>query len=162
MVKNTSDKAHVCRQLLATFFAGIKSACARWFPIVFIEPISNANEHGLSLLMALDYNDAYLPLMMACALIIKQSINIKGIEAVIVDTPCIMKGWLNKLGYTWDDFIAEFGLSIMEVAHLYIEKRKTYFVRVGEFKEDQFTIQDQLTGRVLEAGKRPQLYYGGC
>jgi hypothetical protein len=107
MVKNTSDKAHVCRQLLATFFAGIKSACARCFPIVFIEPISNANEHGLSSLMALNYNDAYLPLMMACALIIKQSMNIKGIEAVIVDTdtPCIMKGWLNKLRYTWDHFM---------------------------------------------------------
>jgi hypothetical protein len=33
------------------------------------------------------------------------------------------------------------------------------FVRVGEFKDHQFSIQDQLKGRVVGS---PRLFYGGC
>jgi hypothetical protein len=159
MVINTSDNAQVCRQLLANFFAGIKSVPMRWFPIILRgASSSNTNVHGLSLLMALDYNDTYLPLVKTCGLIIKQSINIKEKGATLVISPSICHGRSNQLNYTWDDFIAEFCLPL-EVLHLYLNKQKTYFVRVGEFKDQRFTIQDQLKGKMVRS---PQLYFGGC
>jgi hypothetical protein len=162
MASNTTDQVLECRQLLANFFHGIKHAHACWFPIVLREGSSKANDHGLSSLMSLDYYDTYLPLMMLCGLVIKQCINRKGSGSFkSMEVPSIFKG-LNKFGYTWDDFLAEYGLSFVELAYVYIEKRKTYFIRIGEFKGCRFTIQEQLNGKVLGVGQSPQLYYGGC
>jgi len=129
MVKNTSDQAHVRQKLLAYFFASIKSVHACWFPIIIrgTSSSSNTNFHGLSLFMTLNYNDAYLPLMMACGLIKKQSINTRGAVSADMISPSICHGWSNKSNYTWDDFIAEFCLSL-EVSHLYIEKWKTFLL----------------------------------
>ena len=71
MASNTTDQVLECRQLLANFFHDIKHAHARWSPIVLRESSSNASDHGLSSLMAPDYNYTYLLLMMICGLIIK-------------------------------------------------------------------------------------------
>jgi hypothetical protein len=38
-----------------------------------------------------------------------------------MEVPSIFKG-LNKFGYTWDDFLVEYGLSFMELAYFYLEK----------------------------------------
>jgi hypothetical protein len=37
--------------------------------------------------------------------------------------------------------------------------KKTYFIRVGEFVEHQFSILEQLKDKVVRS---PQLCYGGC
>ena len=80
------------------FFASIKSVHARWSPIVLRESSSNASDHGLSSLMAPDYKYTYLLLMMTCGLIIKWSINIRGVGiSDVVDTPSILKGWVESI-----------------------------------------------------------------
>ncbi len=111
---------------------------AHWFPIILRVGSSKANNHGLASLMSLDHNDTYLPLMMVCSLVVKHCINKKGIIES-VEVPSISKGQ-NKFSYTWDDFLAEYGLSFMEISHTYVDKQKTYFVRVGEFAEHRFSI----------------------
>jgi hypothetical protein len=86
---------------------------------------------------------------MASGLIIKQVINIRGTGSTEnVIRPSISKGWTNKSGYTCEDFISECRLPFMEIDHANVGKLKTYFVRVGEFSGEWFTIFDQLKGKV--------------
>jgi hypothetical protein len=80
-------------------------------------------------------------------LVVKQCINQKGPSPIkSIEVPSIFKG-LNKFGYTWDDFLAEYGWSFTELAYAYIDKQKIQFVRIREFQGSQFTVQDHLNGQ---------------
>jgi hypothetical protein len=110
MLNNLSHQVHFCRQLLV-YFHGIKFVRAHWFPIVLRDSSSFVGVHGLALLMSLDYNDKYLPLLMASSLIVEQSINTKGVGSEKRLVPSISKD------YIWYDFFSEYRLTSMELSY---------------------------------------------
>jgi hypothetical protein len=60
-------------------------------------------------------------------------------------TPSISTGKLNKSGYTWDMLIFEYMLqSDIEIACLFMNSYKGYYIRVGVFTSPRFTVADQL------------------
>jgi hypothetical protein len=150
MVNITPLQTLRCRALLATFFSDIKTIRARWYPIIFSEDERNStsNIDPLSTLLGINYDAMYLPFMKECGLVMMCSvINRSTSEKVVVDAPCITTGCSNKIGYTWDDFFLHYDLpSFMEISFLWINKRKRYFLRVGEFDDYKFTVGEQIKG----------------
>mgnify|MGYP001148841723 CR=1 FL=1 len=92
--------------------------------------------------MRIPYNDMYLSLLIQCGLVFKYPSNRWGNAFY---TPSITTGKFNKSGYTWDMFISEYMLhSDIEIASVFINGYKGYYIRVGEFTGPRFTVADQL------------------
>jgi hypothetical protein len=96
-----------CRRLLADFLnSASREITAQWFPI-----ISDGGD-SLAVLLGMDYKQRYLPFMISCGL--------------IKITSCRSKKYLTlsqkriKNGYTWDDFLAEFHLTNLEMSTSFI------------------------------------------
>jgi hypothetical protein len=144
MSTSTSDQILDCRKALATFFSSIKNTPACWFSIILKEDVNNNNRsiNGLWEHMQIPYNDMYLSLMIQCGLVYKYSSNRWGNSFYM---PSISTGKFNKSGYTWDMFILEYMLqSEIEIACLFMNGYKGYYIRVGEFTGPRFTVADQL------------------
>lgn len=77
----------------------------------------------------------------------------------MIDVPSINNGHYNKSGYTWNDFLSEFKLNFIELAfHCTKSGKKKYYIRVGDFSGNHFTISDQLKA---DRGKiHPRLAFG--
>jgi hypothetical protein len=121
-----------CRKLLADFLdSASRDIKAQWFPI-----ISDGGD-SLAVLLGMDYKQRYLPFMISCGL--------------IKVTRCRSKMYLTlsqkriKNGYTWDDFLAEFQLTNLEMTTSFISKysKSMTLIRVGYFPEQAFNPVDQ-------------------
>jgi hypothetical protein len=121
-----------CRRLLADFLnSASREITAQWFPI-----ISDGGD-SLAVLLGMDYKQRYLPFMISCGL--------------IKITSCRSKKYLTlsqkriKNGYTWDDFLAEFHLTNLEMSTSFISKysKAMSLIRVGDFSEEAFNPVDQ-------------------
>ncbi len=122
-----------CRQLLAHFLnVASREIKAQWFPV-----LSDGGD-SLAVLLGMDYNRRYLPFMISCGL--------------IKITSCRSKQYLTlcqkrtaKHGYTWDDFLAEFHLTNLEMSTSFISKysKAMSLIRVGDFSEEAFNPVDQ-------------------
>ncbi len=78
----------------------------------------------------------------------------------MIDVPSINKGPYNKSGYSWNIFLSEFEVTLIELAYVCSRNgRKNYYIRVGKFTRNQFMIQGQLKGN----GNTVQPWVGfGC
>jgi hypothetical protein len=121
------------RQLLAHFLnVASREIKAQWFPI-----LSDGGD-SLAVLLGTDYNRRYLPFMISCGL--------------IKITSCRSKQYLTlcqkrtaKHGYTWDDFLAEFHFTNLEMSTSFISNygKTMTLVRVGDFSEEAFNPVEQ-------------------
>jgi hypothetical protein len=101
----------------------------------------DCNHDCLSELLGLSYEKNYLPFMLQCSFIRQAKNNRLKTDNLV---PSIE---LMGHQYSWADFIAENMLNI-ETTYIYRDgsKRKTYFIRIGRFSTERFTILDQING----------------
>jgi hypothetical protein len=120
--KENSAATRQCRQVLANFLrAAGDDVDAFWFPI-----ISKAS-NSLAVLLGLDYQQRYLPLMVTCGLV-KVS---KSKGKLLLTIP---HSSVNNR-YSWEAFRAEFHLLEVEITKSFINEygSHVYCIKVGGF-----------------------------
>jgi hypothetical protein len=130
--KENSAATRQCRQVLANFLrAAANDVDAFWFPI-----ISKAS-NSLAVLLGLDYQQRYLPLMVTCGLV-KVS---KSKGKLLLTIPYSSAN--NR--YSWEAFMAEFHLSEAEITKSFINEYggHVYCIKVGRFTKESFNPVEQ-------------------
>jgi hypothetical protein len=133
-----------CHQIIAKFLRHLyKYSHARWVPIINYE---TGNLHGLECLshvMALSYDSLYLPLMLHSGLLYVKEHNRWKTKS---HHPSIKFGCQTGAKYSWEELFSEYMLYpyISEISSQWVDGKECYFIRIGNFKAERFTILDQL------------------
>jgi hypothetical protein len=131
------DQKLDCQNLFAQFFKAVQDKPARWSPILISGADCEQNTvESLSFLLGLDYDDTYIPLMIAAGLISRK----------------VHNRWKTSVLSTnaeqWKNFINNHQLPI-ELSYRCHNGLKYYYVCLGSFRNERFTIMEQLSNPSL-------------